>query len=161
MIRAHFPCPQCTATTDVADLARAASASCACGWSKSLPGDAVVDEQLRRCPFCGTLDMYIQKDFPERIGVVLVTVGALLSTYFWWQRSWLGAIGTLVLFFLADLVLFRTRGDVTVCYRCLAQFRGVRPNPAHQPFDLAVGERYRQERLRKDELHRGRTPSGA
>jgi hypothetical protein len=88
--------------------------------------------------------------------VALVVVGALLSTYFWWQRSWLGAIGTLVLFFLADLVLFRTRGNVTVCYRCLAQFRGVRTNPTHQPFDLAIGERYRQERLRIDALRRQR-----
>ena len=51
-----------------------------------------------------------------------------------------------------DGLLYLLVGDVTVCYRCGAHYRGFPPHPAHQPFDLGVGERYRQERIRRELL---------
>ena len=44
--------------------------------------------------------------------------------------------------------------DVTICYRCSCQVRGAGSNPdgRYQPFDLAIGERYRQERIRAQQL---------
>ena len=61
-----------------------------------------------------------------------------------------------------DMVLFYVVPDVTICYRCLSQYRGAGANPGGRfaPFDLAVGERYRQERLRVEELRAGRRPPG-
>jgi len=38
-----------------------------------------------------------------------------------------------------------------VCYRCGCQHRGV-PSRAFDPFELATGEKYRQERLRREQL---------
>ena len=65
---------------------------------------------------------------------------------------------------LLDMVLYYRVPDVTICYRCLGQYRGAGANPAgrFRPFDLAIGERYRQERLRIEQLRarRGR-PSRA
>ena len=57
---------------------------------------------------------------------------------------------------LVDMVLYYRVPDVTICYRCLSQIRGAGSNPEDrfQPFDLAVGERYRQERLRIEELRK-------
>jgi hypothetical protein len=51
-------------------------------------------------------------------------------------------------------VLYYTVPDVTICYRCSSQVRGDGSNPdgRWQPFDLAIGERYRQERIRAQHL---------
>ena len=43
---------------------------------------------------------------------------------------------------LIDLVLYLAIGKVTVCYRCRAEYRKARINPAHEPFDLAPAEKY-------------------
>jgi hypothetical protein len=43
-------------------------------------------------------------------------------------------------------------GDVSVCYRCGAEYRGFPVNPEHKPFELSVGERYRQEKIRREQL---------
>ena len=53
-----------------------------------------------------------------------------------------------------DLVMYHLVGDVTICYRCLSQMRGAGTNPdgRYRPFDLAIGERYRQERMRIEQL---------
>ena len=68
----------------------------------------------------------------------------------------------LVLFASAifDMILYYRVPDVTICYRCLGQYRGAgsNPNGRFAWFDLAIGERYRQERLRAEEL-RGRGAS--
>ena len=61
---------------------------------------------------------------------------------------------------LLDLLVYYRVPDVTICYRCLSQVRGEGANPEgrFKPFDLAVGERYRQERIRVQELReRGRS----
>ena len=43
-------------------------------------------------------------------------------------------------------------GDVLVCYRCEAHYRGCTTTDAHQPFEIAIGERYRQEKIRKEQM---------
>ena len=50
--------------------------------------------------------------------------------------------------------MYHQVGNVTICYRCLCQLRGAGTNPdgRYRPFDLAVGERYRQERIRAEQL---------
>src|SRR5206468_10337283 len=43
-----------------------------------------------------------------------------------------------------DGAMYVMVGDVLVCYRCEAHFRGFTTTDAHQPFEIAIGERYRQ-----------------
>jgi hypothetical protein len=43
-------------------------------------------------------------------------------------------------------------GDALVCYRCNAHYRGLAASPEHRPFELVIGERYRQERIRREQL---------
>jgi hypothetical protein len=159
MITARFDCLACGQTRDLADVGSGTASPCACG-EQSPPNQAAIDGgRLLRCPLCGTDDMYVQKDFPERVGVAIVVTGVVLATIAWARYSWFGTFGVLFGAFAIDWILFHTRKDVTVCYRCLAQFRDAVENPAHRAFDLGVGERYRQERIRKEELRRQqRTP---
>ena len=41
-----------------------------------------------------------------------------------------------------------------VCYRCHAHYRGFAASAEHKPFELTIHERYRQERLRREQLQR-------
>jgi hypothetical protein len=97
-----------------------------------------------------TTDLYIQKDFPQGLGLFTILVGFAISTVFWYYEMPIPAYLVLVASVLLDYVLYHTVGDVTICYRCLSQLRGPGANPdgRFKPFDLALGERYRQERLR-------------
>jgi hypothetical protein len=52
--------------------------------------------------------------------------------------------GTLVwtAFVVADGLLYKFLPDVTICYKCYAQYRQVTPNPDNQPFELGLAEKY-------------------
>jgi hypothetical protein len=58
--------------------------------------------------------------------------------------------------FAIDLLLFLWVGDVVVCYRCNAHHRGFAANPGHKPHELATAERYRQERIRREQFGAGK-----
>ena len=51
---------------------------------------------------------------------------------------------------LFDGILYLCVGDAIVCYRCGAHHSCASAGAAHQPFELIVAERYRQERLRRE-----------
>lgn len=107
---------------------------------------------VRACALCGTTDLYVQKDFPHRLGLTIVFAGIVLSSLAWANYWYLAAIGVLMATAVLDLLLYYIVGDVLVCYRCLAQYRGTERTTQHQAFDLAIGERYRQERMRLEQL---------
>ncbi len=115
---------------------------------------------MRACPWCATEDLYIQKDFPQGLGLFIVIVGFVISTVFWYFEKPLFTYLVLLASALLDMVLYYRVPDVTICYRCLSQVRGPGTNPdsRFRPFDLAIAERYRQERLRIEEIRkRGNT----
>ena len=157
MISAKCECPEWKNMLEAPDFSRATSADCPCGWHSTIAPGAIVDQQLVRCPICGTEEMYVQKDFPERVGVLVVVSAVVLATVAWYYYSPTMTFAVLFLFGVADWIFFRTRPEVTICYRCLSQFRGVKENPNHRAFDLGVNERFRQERMRKKELRENQT----
>jgi uncharacterized protein (DUF983 family) len=150
-----FSCPICGAVGYVSPLETAKEAECRqCGTARALKADAFTMAQVQACPWCMTTDLYVQKDFPQGLGLFIVGVGFAISTVFWYYEMPIPAYLVLVVSILLDLVLYHLVGDVTICYRCLCQVRGGGSNPLgrYRPFDLAVGERYRQERIRALEL---------
>ncbi len=150
-----FECPECRTVGRVPALETAAQAACgSCGRGRPLRGAATDEGALAFCPLCATEDLYVQKDFPQGLGLAIVIVGFAISTYYWYLDRPIPALGILLASALADMVLFRLVPNVTICYRCLSQVRGEGSNrdKRFKPFDLAVGERYRQERLRIEQL---------
>lgn len=133
-----------------------------CGQVRDLSHSAIQDGELAACGWCSTSDLYIQKDFPHALGLGIVITGFVISSVFWYFYMPLSAFATLLATAALDLILYYRVPDVTVCYRCLSQHRGPGSNPAgrYAPFDLSIGERYRQERLRIAELHSHREPAG-
>lgn len=106
---------------------------------------------LSACAVCGNHELYKRKDFPHGPGMVMLVVACAISmvTYGFYQKfwTWFILLGTA----LFDGVLFWLVGDALVCYRCNAHFKGF-SSDGHEPFELTIGERYRQERLRKEQF---------
>lgn len=152
-----FECPDCKTVGIVPRLEEVTAVSCArCGKTRPIGPSAIVDGELAACGWCATEDLYIQKDFPHVIGLAIVVSGFVVSSIFWYFYNPIPAFLVLLGTAALDVVLYYIVPDVTICYRCLAQHRGPGTNPGgrFQPFDLAIGERYRQERLRIEELRR-------
>jgi len=68
--------------------------------------------------------------------------------------AWAILIGSAIV----DGLLYLLVGDVVICYRCGARHRGQPRETAHAPFDLGIAERYRQERLRREQLQAEQKP---
>jgi hypothetical protein len=106
---------------------------------------------------CGTHELYKKKDFPHWLGMTILVTACLASvyTYLWYDKwlTWAILIGSAII----DGVLYLSVGDAVVCYRCEAVYKGFTPTDAHRPFELTIGERYRQERIRAEQLAHTRT----
>lgn len=153
-----FECLGCHRVGNVTSVEAAGSAVCRfCGEARALRPGSFDGDGLRACPLCATEDFYVQKDFPQGLGLAIVIAGFAVSTVFWYDDRPVPALSVLLVSALVDMALFYLVPDVTICYRCLCQCRGEGANPGgrFRAFDLAVGERYRQERLRVEQL-RGR-----
>jgi uncharacterized protein (DUF983 family) len=158
-----FECPNCGAVGTVAPVEATATAVCPrCNQPRALRREACEDRALTACAWCGTDDLYLQKDFPQGLGLAIVVAGFVVSTVFWYDERPIPAYLVLLASALLDMVLYYRVPDVTICYRCLGQYRGAGANPGgrFRAFDLAIGERYRQERLRAEQL-RARGASAA
>lgn len=152
-----FECPDCHAVGTVPRIEDGGPATCPrCGKSRPIGPSAVADGGLAACAWCATEDLYIQKDFPHVLGLAIVVSGFVLSSIFWYFYNPIPAFLILLGTAALDVILYYLVPDVTICYRCLAQHRGPGTNPdgRFRSFDLAIGERYRQERLRIEELRR-------
>jgi hypothetical protein len=151
-------CPNCGVVNHLALVEDAHQETCRqCQATHPLHSELFEGGQLRACPWCATEDLYIQKDFPQALGLFFVIAGFAISTVFWYLERPVLTYLVLLASACLDLILYHRVPDVTICYRCLSQIRGAGANPGRRfgPFDLAVGERYRQERIRIEEL-RGR-----
>jgi hypothetical protein len=107
---------------------------------------------LPHCCVCGNHELYKQKDFPQTVGMTILVVAIVLSviTYYAYEKwlTWVLLIGSAVI----DGGLYLIVGDAMVCYRCQAQYRGFKATDAHKPFEIEIGERYRQEKMRLERM---------
>jgi len=114
-------------------------------------GHVPAGPHLEACAVCGNHELYKKKDFPHSLGMGILVVACLASTVTYWLYdkwlTWAILIGSAAF----DGLLYLWVKDVIVCYRCNAHFRGV-TNSEHKPFELTIHERYRQERLRREQL---------
>src|SRR5688500_15230533 len=101
-------------------------------------------EPLSTCPACGCRDLFVRKDFPQKIGLGIVVVAAVAFLVLA-ARPVTFCLGVWVLVGSAalDAVLYLLVPKVTVCHQCRREFRDAPLNPSHGGFELAVSEKYR------------------
>jgi hypothetical protein len=107
---------------------------------------------MTACRLCGNTELYRKKDFPHWLGLTILTAACLIffvaQGCYWPVVGWTVLLGSA----LFDGLLYLWVKDVVVCYRCGAHYRNLPSGLTHDPFDLGIAERYRQEQLRRRQL---------
>ena len=105
---------------------------------------ATKTKPLTQCPACGCKDLFIRKNFPQKIGLAFVVIAAItfliLSSkpHLFYIGAWV-LVGAAVI----DGLLYLFVPLITVCYRCRTDFKDFPLNPDHHGFELSIGEKYR------------------
>ncbi|MFL5342151.1 MAG: hypothetical protein ACJ8F7_18550 [Gemmataceae bacterium] len=147
----RFACPSCD-TPDRVDLSTSRPWQCrACSHAVPLNvPDLSVGKPLTACVACGNRQLYRQKNFPQWLGLLILTFACaaffILSGLYMRNLAWAVLLGSAAF----DGLLYLFVGDALVCYRCLARHSGLPRNKAYEVFELATAEKYRQERLRRE-----------
>jgi len=140
-----FRCPRCEQTTRGEVAEGTSGFSCGhCGAAVDVSDDALSGDGLNYCLVCHSRDLFVRKDFPQRLGVLIVVVGFILSAVAWNYYRIGMAFGILFATAGIDVLLYLLVGEALVCYRCNAHYRGVIPGERQGAFDLETHERYRQ-----------------
>lgn len=144
-----FACPRChqSARSQVDPHAKALHCP-ACGAEIVISSDAFDGEQLRRCLVCPSTDLFVRKDFPQRIGVGIVVLGIVGSSIAWAYTYTVATFAILFATALVDVVLYLIVPDALMCYRCGATYRSAKGMDRHGAFNLETHERYRQQAAR-------------
>jgi hypothetical protein len=94
------------------------------------------------CAFCGNRAFFLQKDFDQRLGCLIMAAslgGALLVG---WRLGWIWFTPVLLATVLVDWVVAARIRPVAICYRCDAEYRDL-PDPSpYKAYDPHVAERY-------------------
>jgi ribosomal protein S27E len=148
-VNVTYSCPACEQTIRSQFSATSTRLECArCGQSIDIPGKAATEQRITRCLVCPSTELFVRKDFPQRLGVALVILGFVASSIAWYNYQVLLTFAILFVTALVDLVLYVFMGQSLMCYRCGAQYRGVAEMDAHGAFDLETHERHRQMKAR-------------
>jgi hypothetical protein len=145
-----FACPHCEQSAKVELTPDGEGVVCPhCQTSIPSADGAWSDGELKRCLICGSGDLFVRKDFPQRLGLAIVVAGLSLSCVTWFFYQTYLTFAVLFVSALADMALFLIVGESVACYRCRAEYRG-QPDALkeHGPFELETHERYRQQAAR-------------
>ena len=144
-----FSCPDCGGLLQSEFDTSAEHTHCPnCQAERTIPAPDLADGHLRKCLVCPSKELFVRKDFPQRLGVAIVVIGFAVSCYFWAYHRPIETFAVLLLTALIDVVLYLTMGNVLECYGCHAQFRGLPGFDDYDQFDMEAYEKHRQQTLR-------------
>jgi hypothetical protein len=147
-----FACPECEQTSRLTVEQDALSLVCPrCTARIKLAAGAGAEERLDRCLVCPSRDIYLRKDFPQRLGVLFVGLGFVASSIAWAYSRPILTFAILFATALVDVVLYLLMPSVLMCYHCGAQYRHMPQMEGYGGFDLETHERYRQQKIRMAE----------
>lgn len=172
-MRITYACPACHETTTLANIERLDALECgSCHALLPIPagglsgGDSGT-ARLERCLVCPSLDLFVRKDFPQRLGVAIVAAGLAASCVAWANRELLATFGILFGTALVDVVLYFLMPDCLTCYRCNARYHGDGVTSGTDQadgggrfggFDLETHEKHRQHAARAAQIAAGTDP---
>lgn len=149
-----YSCPDCQRAVRADFDASVQSLECPhCGRSVPADGSKVDGERVRGCLLCPSSELYVRKDFSQRLGLSIIIGGFIASSITWYYHQGLATFGILLATAVLDAALYIVTPNSLRCYRCESEYRGLDGLDDHQSFDLEVHERHRQQaaRLREAE----------
>jgi DNA-directed RNA polymerase subunit RPC12/RpoP len=130
-----FSCPSCGKEAIAGLDGKGRCPHCKAEPTLQLAEKTTQDKVVDRCPACGSKQLYVQRDFNQKVGIGIVALGAVLAPFTPFYSSLFAAA-------LLDAALYAVLPEITVCYRCHAHLRGFARNPQHTAFDLHIAEQY-------------------
>ena len=86
------------------------------------------------CPICQCRQFYVQKDFNQALGCLVIFIGIVLV-------PWTYGL-SLPVFWLIDFILHRKVAPMVICYQCGCEFRGFAIPQQLKPFMHHIGVKY-------------------
>ncbi|MCA9267115.1 MAG: hypothetical protein KDA41_01525 [Planctomycetales bacterium] len=146
---AAYHCPTCHVGSKTAVSPTDETLECPhCGHVLQVPPKSFDGDKLQRCLVCPSTELFVRKNFPQRLGVSIVVAGLATSCITWHFRMVFATFAVLFATALFDLLLYLLVGNVLECYRCQAQYGGTDGESEHGAFDLEVHEKHRQQKIR-------------
>ena len=149
-------CPACHAGIYQTSIEESSSVTCpVCDQSIGIPQGAIqfaeqnAGPRLNRCLVCPSTELFVRKNFPQRLGVAIVVVGLAMSCVAWAYRDLFLTFAILFSTALLDVVLFFVVPDCLTCYRCGARYTGIDEMSHFGNFNLETHEKYRQQAARE------------
>jgi hypothetical protein len=159
-----FDCTECGGKTRFQPSPETPKIACSqCGRVFTLSAAPDAEGRVERCLLCGCHELYVRKDFPQRLGLTIIVIGFAVSCIPWYFGMWYTTYAVLFSTAVADAALYFLTGNLLQCYRCRAEYRRAAKLDGQEPFNLETHERYRQmaHRLGKAGVGANATASGA
>ncbi len=146
-MRARHYCADCLTEREHGE-ADAGEFQCAkCGKAYAARFDSTLTpEGVGECAFCGGHAFFLQKDFDQRLGCLIMAVSLGIALLAGWRFGWIWFTPVLLASVVVDWVVAARIKPVTICYRCDAEYRDVPVHPRHKGYDPHVAERYAEEK---------------
>ena len=142
-MRARHYCADCLAWRehDAGDSGDFTCAKCGKAYAARC-GAAMGAEGVEQCAFCDGHAFFLQKDFDQRLGCLIMAVSLGLALFVGWKFGWIWFTPALLASVVVDWIVAARIKPVTICYRCDAEYREVPVHPRHKGYDPHVAERY-------------------
>lgn len=89
---------------------------------------------LERCPVCTCRQFYVDKDFNQILGFVIMGIGIVLVPFTYGL--------SLPVFALIDWIIYKKVPRLIACYRCGSEYRAFEIPPQLKPFMHHIGLKY-------------------
>src|SRR5690606_2211634 len=77
-----------------------------CGSAIHFPREAVEPGTIHRCVVCPSTELFVRKDFSQRIGVTIIVLGFVASSVAWAYHQSVLSLAILISTALIDAVLY-------------------------------------------------------
>ena len=142
-MRARFYCADCMTSREHGEADSGDFACGKCGRAyRAEPSGAAGPEGLERCVFCGNRVFFLQKDFDQRLGCLIMAVSLAAALFVGWKFGWIWFTPVLLATVVVDWIVAAKVRPVTICYQCDAEYRDLPVHPLHKCYDPHVAERY-------------------
>jgi hypothetical protein len=142
-MRTRFYCEDCLTQREWTDPDSGDFACAGCGRAyKADFAGAIAADGVERCVFCGNRTFFLQKDFDQRLGCLIMGLSLAAALFVGWKFGWIYFTPVLLATVLIDWIVAAKIKPVTICYRCDAEYRELPLRPGHKGYDPHIAERH-------------------
>ena len=142
-MRVRYYCGECLTARDFASpFPEAGEHACAqCGRKFHWDFGASTGADFP-CAFCGNRAFFLQKDFDQRLGCLIMAASLAGALVVGWRVGWIWFTPVLLATVLIDWIVAARIRPLAICYRCDAEYRDLADPSHYKAYDPHIAERY-------------------